>query len=164
MSFTSDVFSIERDGHVATLWLDRPEKRNAMAASFWHDLPYAMAELGDDPDVRAVVLAAKGKSFCVGLDLTALAGAGIGLQRAKPASQAEANLQQVRTTRSFQAANTSKSTMATRSSQKTNQTPWRNTSTTSSANALAPGRMTKTHCQNLRPERPTRKRRFRCCA
>lgn len=107
MSFTSDVFSIERDGHVATLWLDRPEKRNAMAASFWHDLPYAMAELGDDPDVRAVVLAAKGKSFCVGLDLTALAGAGIGLQRAKPASHAEANLQQIRTTRSFQAAITS---------------------------------------------------------
>ena len=27
MSFSSDVFSIERDGHVATLWLDRPEKR-----------------------------------------------------------------------------------------------------------------------------------------
>jgi enoyl-CoA hydratase len=107
MSFTSDVFSIERDGHVATLWLDRPEKRNAMAASFWHDLPYAMAELGDDPDVRADVLAAKGKSFCVGLDLTALAGAGIGLQRAKPASHAEANLQQIRTTRSFQAAITS---------------------------------------------------------
>ncbi len=107
MSFTSDVFSIERDGHVATLWLDRPEKRNAMAASFWHDLPYAMAELGDDPDVRAVVLAAKGKSFCVGLDLTALGGAGIGLQRAKPASHAEANLQQIRTTRSFQAAITS---------------------------------------------------------
>ena len=107
MSFSSDVFSIERDGHVATLWLDRPEKRNAMAANFWHDLPYAMAELGDDPDVRAVVLAAKGKSFCVGLDLTALGGAGIGLQEAKPASQAEANLQQIRTTRSFQAAITS---------------------------------------------------------
>jgi enoyl-CoA hydratase len=107
MSFSSDVFSIERDGHVATLWLDRPEKRNAMAPSFWHDLPYAMAELGDDPDVRAVVLAGKGKSFCAGLDLTAFGGAGIGLQQAKPASQAEANLQQVRTTRSFQAAITS---------------------------------------------------------
>jgi enoyl-CoA hydratase/carnithine racemase len=55
MSFSSDVFSIERDGHIATLWLDRPEKRNAMAPSFWHDLPDAMAELGDDPEVRGRV-------------------------------------------------------------------------------------------------------------
>ena len=43
----SDVLSIERDGHVATLWLDRPEARNAMGPAFWDDLP-----LGHDGAVR----------------------------------------------------------------------------------------------------------------
>ena len=107
MDFSSEVFSIERKGHVATLWLDRPEKRNAMAQSFWRDLPFAMAELGDDPDVRAIVLAGRGKSFCVGLDLTSIGGAGVGEDRVKPASQADANMRQIEVTRSFQAAITS---------------------------------------------------------
>jgi len=71
-SFSSDVLTIEVDGHVATLWLDRPEKRNAMGPAFWTDLPVAMAALGAAPDVRAVVLAAKGPQFSVGLDLMAL--------------------------------------------------------------------------------------------
>ena len=34
----SDVLSIEHDGDVATLWLDRPEPRNAMGPAFWDDL------------------------------------------------------------------------------------------------------------------------------
>ncbi len=71
-SFRSDVLTLEVDGHVATLWLDRPEKRNAMGPDFWEDLPVAMAALGADSDVRAVVLAAKGPHFSVGLDLTAM--------------------------------------------------------------------------------------------
>ncbi|MBW2291228.1 MAG: crotonase/enoyl-CoA hydratase family protein [Deltaproteobacteria bacterium] len=104
MSFSSDVFAIERAGHVATLWLDRPEKRNAMSSDFWHDLPFAMAELGDDPEVRVVVMAGRGKSFCVGLDLAALGGGGVGTAGEKPASPAAANLRQIEVTRSFQAA------------------------------------------------------------
>ena len=73
-SFDSDVLTIEVDGHVATLWLDRPNKRNAMGPDFWADLPDAMAALGADSDIRAVVLAAKGPHFSVGLDLTAMPG------------------------------------------------------------------------------------------
>jgi enoyl-CoA hydratase len=71
-SFASDVLTVEVDGHVATLWLDRPEKRNAMGPAFWSDLPVAMAAIGSDPEVRVVVLAAKGPHFCVGLDLVAM--------------------------------------------------------------------------------------------
>jgi enoyl-CoA hydratase len=70
------VLSVERDGHVATLWLDRPEKRNAMGMPFFAELPEAMAALGRDRDVRAIVIAAKGPHFSVGLDLTALADVG----------------------------------------------------------------------------------------
>ena len=73
-SFSSEVLAIEVDGHVATLWLDRPEKRNAMGPAFWSDLPLAMAALGSDPEIRAVVVAARGPHFSVGLDLVAMSG------------------------------------------------------------------------------------------
>jgi enoyl-CoA hydratase len=73
-SFSSDVLSVETDGHVATLWLDRPEKRNALGPAFWSDLPRAMAAIGSDPEMRAVVIAAKGPHFTVGLDLVAMSG------------------------------------------------------------------------------------------
>ena len=73
-SFTSEVLTLETDGHVATLWLDRPEKRNALGPAFWSDLPRAMAAIGTDPEVRAVVVAARGPHFSVGLDLVAMQG------------------------------------------------------------------------------------------
>jgi enoyl-CoA hydratase len=81
-SFTSEVFTIEVDGSVATLWLDRPEKRNAMGPAFWDDLPVAMTAIGGDPSVRAVVIAARGPHFSVGLDLVAMAGIGAGPETA----------------------------------------------------------------------------------
>ena len=67
--FTSEVLSIEREGHVATVWLDRPEARNAMGRAFFDDLVEAMADVSADPEVRAVVIAARGPHFSVGLDL-----------------------------------------------------------------------------------------------
>ena len=54
---------------MATLWLDRPEKRNAIGPDFWTDLPRAMDALGAATDIRVVVIAARGPHFCVGLDL-----------------------------------------------------------------------------------------------
>jgi enoyl-CoA hydratase len=73
-SFSSEVLTLELDGQVATLWLDRPAKRNAMGPAFWADLPVAMAAIGAEPDVRVVVVAARGPHFSVGLDLVAMAG------------------------------------------------------------------------------------------
>lgn len=78
MAFASDVFTIERgDGSagVATLWLDSPERRNAMGPAFWADLPLAMGELAGDDDVHAVVIAGRGPHFRVGLDLKTMGGA-----------------------------------------------------------------------------------------
>jgi enoyl-CoA hydratase len=73
-TFESPVLSIERSGAVATVWLDRPEARNAMGEDLWRDLPRAMQVVGDDPEVRVVVVAARGPHFSVGLDLKALGG------------------------------------------------------------------------------------------
>lgn len=97
MSTTSTVLSIERDGHVATLWLDNPERRNAMGPAFWDDLPVLMREISDDADVRAVVIAGRGPHFTTGLDLKAFggsfAGGGSG---ASEASRRQATLRTVK--------------------------------------------------------------------
>jgi enoyl-CoA hydratase len=73
-SFSSEVLTIEVDSHVAILWLDRAAKRNALGPDFWSDLPGAMEAIGSDPEVRVVVVAARGPHFTVGLDLVAMAG------------------------------------------------------------------------------------------
>ncbi|MDE3064801.1 MAG: crotonase/enoyl-CoA hydratase family protein [Acidobacteriota bacterium] len=74
MAFTSEVITLQSDGPVVTLWLDRPEKRNALGDAFWRDLGLAAREIADDNDVRVVVLAARGPHFTVGLDLKEFSG------------------------------------------------------------------------------------------
>jgi methylglutaconyl-CoA hydratase len=53
---------------VCTVWLNRPEKHNAMSEKMIADLTAMAAELRQS-DVRVVVLLARGKSFCAGGDL-----------------------------------------------------------------------------------------------
>lgn len=77
MGVTSEVLTVERNEHVATVWLDNPAKRNAMGEAFWRDMPLVMNELSHDHDVRAVVIAGRGPAFSAGIDLAFLAG-GVG--------------------------------------------------------------------------------------
>jgi enoyl-CoA hydratase len=65
---------VEKSGHVATLWLNRPEKLNALSEDMWADIPLAVSDLDDDHMVRVIVLAGRGKSFTVGIDVNMLAG------------------------------------------------------------------------------------------
>jgi len=65
-----ETIRIETDARgVATLWLARADKHNALSAKMILELTQAAEQLGNDPSVRAVVLAAEGKSFCAGGDL-----------------------------------------------------------------------------------------------
>ena len=73
-AFESPVVSIEVEGHVGILRLDRPEAGNAMGPEFWSDLPLAVQTLCAVPEVRCIVLSAEGKHFSVGLDLKTMAG------------------------------------------------------------------------------------------
>lgn len=54
---------------VARLTLSRPEKHNALDAELLDALTQTALRLGDDPDVRVVILASEGRSFCAGGDL-----------------------------------------------------------------------------------------------
>jgi enoyl-CoA hydratase len=69
------VVTVEHQGGVARVWLDRPAARNAMGLAFFAELPAAFERLAADRSVRAVVLAARGPHFCVGLDLKEMGAA-----------------------------------------------------------------------------------------
>ena len=63
---------VSRDGHVAVVTIDRPDKRNAMTAAMWAALPEVLEPLAGDPDVRALVVTGSGPSFCAGADISDL--------------------------------------------------------------------------------------------
>ena len=65
----SPGLELERDGAVATVWLNRPEKRNAFDDTLASEIAACFTSLGADRTVRAVVLAGRGKAFCAGGDL-----------------------------------------------------------------------------------------------
>jgi enoyl-CoA hydratase/carnithine racemase len=64
-----NFFKLTRDGHIAWLVLDRPEKRNTMNAAFFRGLAQHFRNLDQDNDVRVIAIRAEGKSFTAGLDL-----------------------------------------------------------------------------------------------
>lgn len=64
------------DGPVARLTINRPEMRNALTWDLVADLRRRLAEAGNDPAVRVVVLTGAGeRAFCAGADLGGMAGA-----------------------------------------------------------------------------------------
>ncbi len=60
---------IARDGHVATVTIRKPP-HNQMSVDLARDLADALFALDAEPEMRAVVLASEGKSFCAGADLS----------------------------------------------------------------------------------------------
>ncbi|MFT3692721.1 MAG: enoyl-CoA hydratase/isomerase family protein [Kofleriaceae bacterium] len=61
-----------RDGAIATIWLDRADKRNAMDGAMMKELGAAFDEVGATRDVRVVVLRGRGPTFSSGIDHTLL--------------------------------------------------------------------------------------------
>jgi methylglutaconyl-CoA hydratase len=66
----SSTLDIRRPSpHVAQVWLNRPDVRNAFNDSVIAELTQAFETLGADPQLRAIVLGGHGKAFCAGADL-----------------------------------------------------------------------------------------------
>lgn len=66
----SEVIDVSRpSAHVAHVWLNRPDVRNAFNDEVIAALTRAFEQLSQDKDLRVVVLGAHGKAFCAGADL-----------------------------------------------------------------------------------------------
>jgi enoyl-CoA hydratase/carnithine racemase len=63
---------VAREGDVAVVTLNRPEKRNALSLQMMRELGAALAEIARDPQARVVILRGEGPAFCAGHDLREL--------------------------------------------------------------------------------------------
>ena len=66
---TAPMVSCVRDGYVATITLDRPDRLNTLNTQMQHELLAAIQDISGDPEIRVAVLTGAGKNFCVGADL-----------------------------------------------------------------------------------------------
>jgi enoyl-CoA hydratase/carnithine racemase len=60
-------------GGLGTVTMNRPERRNALSEAHMRELLDAFTRLGEDEDVRAIILAANGPVFCAGHDFADMA-------------------------------------------------------------------------------------------
>ncbi len=70
-----------REGPVAVATLNRPQRRNALSLGLMLELIGCLEEIGRNREIRAVILAAAGKVFCSGHDLSEMTGRDIGEYR-----------------------------------------------------------------------------------
>lgn len=66
------ALEVEQKGPVRWLWLNRPERRNALNDTLVGALDAAIDAAEGDRTTKAIVVAGRGRSFCGGADLTAL--------------------------------------------------------------------------------------------
>ena len=66
---TYTTIETELSQGIALIWLNRPDMRNALNDTMIAELNDAIGCAIDDDDVRAIVLAGRGKAFCAGADL-----------------------------------------------------------------------------------------------
>ena len=71
------TLQIEHRGHVALVWLNRPDKLNAISRQMLDEMASVLRWLGQSPDTRVIVLAGRGTAFCSGFDVEK-GGAGFG--------------------------------------------------------------------------------------
>jgi len=72
MSYQSISYATE--GPIAVVTLNRPQRRNALSLELMTELIACLNEVGREPSLRAVILAAAGKVFCSGHDLSEMVG------------------------------------------------------------------------------------------
>ena len=64
------VVIVEKDTHILTVTLNRPEKRNAVNCEVMCRLYDAWVRLDEDDDLRVGILTGRGNTFCAGMDLS----------------------------------------------------------------------------------------------
>ncbi|MCB9838910.1 MAG: enoyl-CoA hydratase/isomerase family protein [Phycisphaeraceae bacterium] len=67
-----NLCTLETNGPVATITLNRPDARNALSIDLLDALLRRLDELATMPDINAAILAGAGRAFCAGMDLKAV--------------------------------------------------------------------------------------------
>ena len=80
---TYETVLVARTDAVATITMNRPDRRNALNRELERDLAQALTQIRDDASVRAVVLTGAGKGFCAGADLASVPPGFTGAQARK---------------------------------------------------------------------------------
>lgn len=78
---TLDTLIVERHGPVGWLINNRPDQLNAMSAHMRDEFAVAWEALDADPDVRVIVHTGEGRAFQTGVDVSEIAGDGVGMER-----------------------------------------------------------------------------------
>lgn len=66
---SAEAVTLSRTGPVATITLNRPEKRNALNGAMWQRLQALIEETDADPAVKVVVVTGEGQAFAAGQDI-----------------------------------------------------------------------------------------------
>lgn len=98
---TAPVVLTERDGPVAIVVLNRPEKRNAMNSAVTQAITRTLEGLRDDPACRVVVITGAGSAFCAGMDLSEFFDADEGIGAARERAMRDAAEWRTRLLRQF---------------------------------------------------------------
>ena len=78
------LVTVERDGNVAVVTMNRPEAMNALSSALREELAKAMVAVDADDSIHAVVLTGAGqRAFTAGLDLKELGTQGLGAAKAE---------------------------------------------------------------------------------
>ena len=71
-----ETLEFVRDGDIAWLRLNRPEKLNSFTVQMWHEMRTLGLEVQGDASIRALVVVGNGRAFSSGIDTTVFTGGG----------------------------------------------------------------------------------------
>ncbi len=64
-----ETLTVEYVDGIATIWMDRPAKLNAMSQTFFRELTDVVAAIDACPDIAVAVLTGRGEAFSAGADI-----------------------------------------------------------------------------------------------
>jgi len=71
-----ETIKITKEKPLATLTLNRPDKRNALNRRMMQELVEALSDISEDDGIRVLILTGAGKAFCAGADVDIMPGGG----------------------------------------------------------------------------------------
>ena len=75
MTTSYNFYKVEKKGSIAWVFLNRPEKKNAMGPDAWKEIIPIFADIDSDDEIRVAIIAGEGKDLTAGIDLMGMAPA-----------------------------------------------------------------------------------------